>query len=158
MEKFAERTKLIQYGLFSYYSKKKSISKKNRITDIKEFNKVARTIWKVVARNLVEREAGVVLDRFGYLCHWMSPKKKVFKAPRKGKAKLMTNYHTSSHFYNTTLFSNIFDKDYFKGWSLDKAFNKNIKLGRYKKLKSGFKYRINFKLVKNLYTKRFINN
>lgn len=157
MEKFAKRTRLIDYGLFAFYNKKKTISKKNKVTNISEFNIIAKTIWKVVARNLVEKEAGVVLDKFGYLCHWMNPKKKVFKAPRKGKVKLMTNYHTGSHFYNSTLFTNIFKRDFFKGWSLDKSFNKQVKLGRHKKLKSGFKYKLRYSLVKRIYTDRFLN-
>lgn len=155
MEKFAPRTRLLDYKCYSYYKSREKIADKDRVTSQKEFFTIVKKIWEVTARHLVEKEGGVVLDRFGYLCHWMTPKKKVFKMPKKGGYKIMANYHTDRHWYNTTLFSNIFNYDYFKGWSLDRAFNNNIKKGRYKKLLNGMKYKFYYTLVRSLYTNRF---
>lgn len=155
MEKFAKRTRLLTYGMYAFYKKRNNISNKDRVGDSAEMLRIAKKIWEVTARRLIENDAGVVLDKFGYLCHWMTPKKKVFKAPRKGGIELMPNYHSGSYFYNTTIFTNIFKSNYFKGWGLDKAFNKNIKKGRFQQLKSGKKYKLFYRMVKRIYTNRF---
>lgn len=156
MDRFAERKRLINYGLFSYYNKQ-DIPLKDKVDNYKDFVIIVKKIWQVIALQLIEKEGGVVLDKFGYLCHWMSPKKKVYKVARKGGVKLMANFSTDGYFYHTIFFSNIFDQDTFKGWSLDKSFNRNIKIGRFNKLNSGFKYRLYYSLVKRLYTTRFLN-
>lgn len=155
MGRIAKRTRLLDYGFVSFYNKRNNIPLKDKIESQSELTEVARKIWEISAKKLLENEGGVVLDNFGYLCHWMSPKKKVFKVARQGGMKLMPNYHSGSYFYNTTLFTNIFQKNYFKGWSLDKAFNRNIKIGRFEQLKSGKKYKMFFNLVKRIYTTRF---
>lgn len=154
MERFAERMRLLDYKFYSYY-KKKDMPNKYRVNSQKELLEIGKKIWEVTAKHLVKKEGGVVLDKFGYLCHWMTPKKKVFKVPKKGGYKLMANYHTDRHWYNTTLFSNIYNYDHFKGWSLDRAFNRNIKKGRYLQQLQGKKYKLFYNLVRSLYTDRF---
>ena len=69
----------------------------------------------------------------------------------------MPNFNTDGYFYHTVFFSNIFNYDLFKGWSLDKSFNQNIKTGRFEKLTSGFKYKLYYNVVKRIYTTRFLN-
>ena len=156
MDRLAPRHRLVDYPLFSFYSKR-DIPKKDKVTDISEFKLIAKKIWEVVAKKLIEKEGGVVLDKFGYLCHWMSQKKKVFKVPRRGGVKLMPNFDTDGYFYHTTLLSDIFVKDFFKGWTLDKSFNENIKRGRFKQLKRGVKYKLFYTKVKRLYTIKHLN-
>lgn len=156
MDRFAERHRLLSYGLFSFYNKS-DVPKRDKVTDYKEFILIVKKIWEVVAHELINREGGVVLDKFGYLAHWMSPKKKVYKVSRKNGVELMANFNTDGHFYHTALFSNIFNIDFFKGWSLDKSFSKKIKMGRFYKLNSGFKYKLFYSVVKRLYTNRFLN-
>ena len=153
--KFAKRDILISYNLFSFYNKR-PINESNKIKDYKEFITICSKIWEVVARKVVESEGGVVLDRFGYLCNWVTPKKRVFKNPFLKNNTLITNYHTDSYFYNTSLFTNIFYRDFLKGWSLDKSLNKNIKKALYENLKKGKKYKFYYSLTKRLYTDRHL--
>lgn len=157
MNKTAKRTRLLDYGFVSFYNKRNNIDKRDRITNKKELIIVAKKILEVIADSLIKSKGGVVLDKFGYLCHWMTPVKRTFKVPRKGGLKFMANYHTDSYFYNTTLFSNIFSRDLFKGWSFDKMFIGEIKKARYEALQQGMKYKFFHSLVKRIYTNRFIN-
>lgn len=156
MERFADRDRLISYDFYSFYKK----DNKAKAVSQRDFYIIVNAIWKVVARNLLKRQGGVLLDRFGYLCHWMTPKKKIFKYPVQGKRKLAINSHTDGYWYNTSLFSDVFRKDPLKGWSLDRAFNKNIKEGRYKEQLQGMKYKFYFNLVRSTQTdfmKKFNN-
>lgn len=157
MNRTAQRTRLLDYGFVSFYSKRNNIDKRDKVTDKKELIKIAKKILEVIAESLIKSKGGVVLDKFGYLCHWMTPVKRTFKVPRKGGLKFIANYHTDSYFYNTTLFSNIFTRDVFKGWSLDKMFVSGIKNKRYEALQSGMRYKFFHSLVKRIYTNKFIN-
>lgn len=157
VERFAPRKKLLEYAFYSFYKKNKEIPNIHKIDNQKEFFLVVKTIWEVVAKNLIERNGGVVLDGFGYLCNWMTPDKKIFKTPR-GKGKLMINYHTESYWYNTNLFTNIFKTNHLKSWTIDRAVNTNIKKGIYKQLLNGKKYKFYLNIVKNLYTDRYSKN
>lgn len=156
MERFAERDRLTSYSFYVFYKKEKYRTTLSQ----RDFFKVVKTIWKVVARNLLERQGGVLLDRFGYLCHWMTPKKKIFKYPVQGSRKLATNSHTEGYWYNTALFSEVFAVDPLKGWSLDRSFNLKIKEGRWRQQLKGMKYKFYFSLVRSTQThlkKKFYN-
>lgn len=157
MERFAPRTRLLDYGFVAFYKKNKNIPEKYKIKDRTELIKISKIIFKTIAKNLINKEGGVVLNNFGYLCHWKSPDKKIFKIPVKGGYKLIANYHTNGYFYNTSLFTNILGKNPFKGWSLDKSFHRDIKKGRYLKLRSGIKYKFYYSLVRRLYTTIYHN-
>lgn len=138
-----------------YNLKKKNHPEKSRITDRTEMMQVCSYIWEVVQQELIDNEGGVVLDKFGYLAHWMSPRKKVFKSYREGETSTLLNYFTNHYFYYTLLITNIFKLDFFKGWELEGAENHMIKKKRFEKLKSGVKYKFYLTMVRRLYSQRF---
>lgn len=150
----APRCRITNYKAYAFYNKKK-IPKKHRVENWKEYKAIINAIFKKVAEKVVETEGGVVLDRFGYIGNWMTPKKIIFRSPRKDGLKLNPNYHTDGYFYVTSLFTTVFKKNYLKGWSMDKMFNKdNIKKPRGRYLKSGRKYKFYYSFIKGLFNRR----
>lgn len=154
--KYSERTPLISYATYKFYCDKK-IPPKYKVNSFKEFKKIAREIFRVASYKLVNNKGGIVLDKLGYIGHWRMPKKKVFKQPKKGGATLNTNNYTNRHFYITQLMTSIYHKNNFKGWSMDKSFNRtHVKMERFKKLKAGLKYKFYYNLIRNIYTNKYI--
>lgn len=155
MERVAPRVRLLDRKFVAYYKKDKTMLVKDKVNDTSELLLIAKTIWEVTAKRLVENSTGVVLDRIGYFCNWVTPKKRVMRVPRKGRVERMINTFSGSYFYNTSIFTDVFSIDNLKGWSLDKTINRNIKKGKYHQLKKGRKYKVALDLVKRLYNKRY---
>lgn len=145
--------RLVSKDSYKFY-KKKNIPQKHKL-NYKEFSVVARMIWQKTAEGLVNSVGGVMLDKFGYLAHWMTPEKKVITVKLGDEVKVMSNFHTDMKWYNTTLFTNMFSKNILSGWSMDKTFSRRIKKARHLKLKTGFKYKCFYTTLRTMYSRRF---
>lgn len=154
LETIAPRTRLLDHKAATYYLSK-TIPNKHKVSR-RDYNIIARLIWKKTAESLVNTVGGVLLDKFGYLCHWMSPSKKIFKMKVGHDVKVMSNFHSNMMWYNTTLFTNMFKINYLHGWSMDKTFNRNIQRARFHKLKEGIRYKCFYTLLRTMYSGRFI--
>lgn len=149
--KTTPRVKLVNSDFLKFYEEKGGYKR-----DRKLISKIAKEIWKVTASNLLERKGGVLLDRLGYLCHWMTPSRKSYKMMRKGKLITGTNYQTDGYWYNTSLFTDVFPSTKFRGWTLDRAFARPIKRGRFYQQQKGMKYKCYYTLVRGMYSNRDI--
>ena len=76
-DRFAPRHKLLYFKYYTFYrNNKKKVNKKHWVKDRVELFKITDKICEVIADNLIEREGGVVMDKLGYFCIWMTPMEK----------------------------------------------------------------------------------
>lgn len=135
-------------SLYTFY-REQPIPKVHRITGRDNFLRVVGAIYKVAAKRLIENKAGVVLDGLGYMGHWESPEKKIFRSSGRTKSKKILNYFSDFKWINTGLFRT--RKTDVTGWTFDRTFNKKIKHGRMNQTKKGHKYLFYYNMVKGVY-------
>lgn len=158
--KFAPKHYLLHYKYYTYYrGNKKKTARKNWVKNRAELMAITDKILEVISKNLIEREGGVLMNNFGYFCVWRAPRKQVFNVYRKGKSpKTMLNFHTDGHMYFPQIFTNMFKKDPFRGWTLDRAIHSKVNHDLSVKLKQGKKYKFYYSIAKRIYTKKFIKD
>lgn len=148
-----EPTSLLSYDTFKFYRElHKNSTKKSVVRDKQEFFRIAYAIFKEIAIQFTDSTQGLILKGIGYFCIWRSPKKKVLKLRNQKKYRSEANYHTDGYQYHPTIITNVFDKDYLKGWSMDRLFINGIKKKIVANLFKGVKYKLKLSIVKTFYT------
>lgn len=151
LSKYAPRKRLLDHSTYIHY-KESNIPKSFRVESYSEFLKISRALLHEASKMITDSVGGLVLDKIGYFGHWRLPRKRIFKRPFNGGAKLMTNVHSDRYFYVTQFMPNVFKTNRFKGWSLCRSYNsKRIKNRRFTRLKEGMRYKFYFTLLKNMY-------
>ena len=151
-------------GIFYFHKKKykKSLTSKTKdiVDNPAEYRQIAYAILKEIADQYINHTYGVYLRKIGYLCVWRSPQKKIrnmyYEADGKGR-KLMPNHHTDGYQYHLSLITKYAHRKPLYGWSMDRAFKKNIKRGVSKNLLRGVKYKVDFKLVRTFIERKKID-
>jgi len=72
-----------------------------------------------------------------------------------GKVKTFVNFHTNGAWYNTTLFTSVFNKNYFYGWSIEGTINHVLKKEMYMQLLNGMEYKFYLSFIRSIFTKRY---
>lgn len=140
------------YKHYNNYFKKNP--KKYRMSNREEWFKFCNDFLEVVAENIVDREAGVMLKGFGYFFVWRVPKKMQYSLMKAGKEKTEHySFHTDNHMYSPIFQPLISPANYLRFYSMDNAFSKPIKKGISKKLKNGESYKNYVYTYKKLYNK-----
>ena len=142
----ANNTRLLDNSIWNEYNKK-YISKKYKFESREEFKKVIKEIFKVIAKNLIEKEAGVLLRNFGYFFIWKIPQKMKYSITERGKNVVEKyNMYTDNYMYSPQFLggSNM------SQWSMDNTFNYNIKKNLKSKLLSGKHYKMFVNTFKSL--------
>ena len=141
----------------AFYNKnKKKFPKYKRINANNALvKKIVAEIWKVTKESLAESAGGVVLDRLGYLAHWMRPEKRLATSYIE-KETQHYNFFSDNYFYYTELFTDVFKNNALIGWHLDRLTSRYVKQDRYKKLRTGFKYKLYWSVLKQMYTRKHI--
>lgn len=141
------------YKHYNNYFKKHP--RKHRMKTREEWFKFCNDFLEVVADNIVEREAGVMLDGFGYFFVWRIPKKMKYNLMRAGEnATEHYSFHTDNHMYSPIFQPLLSPANHLRFYSMDNAFAKPIKRGINKKLTSGGSYKNYIYTYKKLYNKR----
>lgn len=125
------------------------VPEKHRVTDMNQYNEIVRDIFRVAERDLLDNKGGVVLDKIGYFCHWMTPIKRTYYS--RHTKELHTNLFTGGYWYNSAMFTWVFGRNHFKGWSMESSFSYRFGRKFYKKLQEGMKYNIYVKLISSIY-------
>lgn len=135
---------------YSYYWRKikKKVAKKHQL-EKKEFDYVARKIFKKLSEKIAESPSGVIVPRVGYFAHWMTPEPIPFFALRSESPIKFENWDTDGYWYETHLFADVVNRSILRGWEF--TFSSEIKRQRFKKLKGGMRYRLHYHALKNLY-------
>lgn len=156
MEKFnktAKRKSLLQKDRISiiHNRNKQYLPNKYSYFRLSDLIKINQLILKQVSQDIVENEAGVVLDGFGYFCIWKTPEKiKIRNLFRGNTNEFYFNPHSQGHFYLPTLFTDVFSNSSLKIWSMDGFFNRRLKSKMSLNLKNGFEYYMMYSTVKSL--------
>lgn len=145
MPKLLPRTHILDHKMsraYTEYVKNNNISKEHRAKGRKELFLIVRTIFKHIAKNLVEKTGGVMISGWGYFFIWKIPRKMSFEIRTRGKEKEEKfNYSTDHHMYSPIFLSSDGTTN-MKGWIMDNKFCEKIKSGMTQKIRSGFKYRM----------------
>lgn len=131
---FITKERYTQYRNF-----RKGKSKNGTVKGRDNFNKMHRLFWEEVSNQMLNNEAGVLLDKIGYFYIMMVPKKMVSMS-WKGKERIQVlNLHSGSRLYLATFVPQ--RNTVFKLWNMDTRFSKKITTDLSKKLKSGKVYK-----------------
>ncbi|AGO47578.1 hypothetical protein Phi4:1_gp044 [Cellulophaga phage phi4:1] len=137
---------------FDYYRKEAKLRKVVNTKRKSNHRKITACFWNKVSENLIEKEAGVLVNGLGYFCVSMVPEKQLpYKKGVKGRH---INPHTKSKIYFPVLITTKHDK-VFNVFNMDRAFSKKVRKGIQRKLKSGFKYSNYFKEVNGTFMNRY---
>lgn len=123
----------------------------------KKLRPIISKIWEVAGKELIERDAGVFLDRLGYFCNWMSPTKRVIYKPYftisedgKTSMEMVPNFllFTGGYWYFPTFFSDVFHTNIFYNWAMDSTLAYPLRCELVKSLKRGKKYVFHYEMLK----------
>lgn len=117
--------------------------------------RITSYFWGLVATNLIEKKAGVLVNNLGYFCISMVPVKQIpYKKAISGR---YLNPHTESRVYFPVLITSKTDK-LFNLFNMDRSFSKKIRDGINRKLKDGFKYINMYKEINLTFIDRYRKN
>lgn len=116
---------------------------------------IVNKLFEVIKDELINRRSGVVLDKIGYMAVWVTPEKvRMIDFKTMKKTKIM--HETDGYFYNISLFTDIFRNGYEKlGWTMSRAFSKNIKRAVFKNVAAGKKYILRYRTVKSMFNANY---
>lgn len=137
------------YKHYNNYFKKHP--RKHRMKDREEWFKFCNDFLEVVADNLIEREAGVMLEGFGYFFVWRIPRKLQYNLKKNGEKTSHYSFHTDNHIFTPVFQPVVSSSHYLRFYSMDNSFAKPIKRGIRDKLKSGGSYKNYIYTYKKLY-------
>lgn len=146
------------FRLYKERSKGVTIKKRSMCQSRVEYSEVVKTIWDVVCTRLLNNTAGVYLDGIGYLAHWMTPHRvrmAGFTTRTEGSSRSIEveehlNHQTNGRFYFTGLF-HVKQRSLFRGWDLERGIHTDFSRARWKKLKTGHVYKLNYIELKKLF-------
>lgn len=152
--KMAKPSLLCDANFYQFLETKCKAGYKNR-----QFRKdkrvIVNKIFEVVRDELVNRNGGVVLEGLGYLAVWVTPKKvRLLDYKTMKENKIM--HETNGYFYNISLFTDIFKSGLNEvWWTMDRAITKGIKRDVFYKIAGGKKYKLYYRAVKSMYSKKY---
>lgn len=159
LSRFAPTNVILTHQHYTFHREnyKKKIPKIHRVGSRREYYKIVKKIFEVIARNLVGRKGGVLMENFGYFCISMSTEKQAFRIFRRGEEpKVMFNFHTDGYFYYPQLFTKMFNRNSLQGFTLDRSFSSVITKKMSDKLKQGFRYKMYYNIANKIYTNKYI--
>lgn len=127
---------IVNYDFFKYYNKNSKHRDLNNIYSFNHLSKVVKDFWSIVGDHMVENSGGVFLDKFGYFCITLNPKKSASIGRNREK---YLDSHTKTKNYFITFISSARDT-IFNSFTMDRTFNRNIKRKLVENLKKGKKY------------------
>lgn len=139
---------------FSHYRKcfrtKAGFRKRLKCQYESQYNKIVDVLWKVIAKRLLTNTSGVYLDGIGYLANWMTPTKPKMSINIDGVEEEFYNHQTGGHFYATGLFFTN-KSNPLLGWDLERTLALGFKREKWRLLKKGNLYKLNYKEMKKLF-------
>lgn len=134
---------LMHHSISTEYRKYDKIPEKHRAKDRKELRLIIKTICKVIGKNIVNRVAGVHIQRLGYFFIWKIPRKMTFNMNIKGGNKEEKyNHHTKHYMYSPIFLQSLDKRDTLGRWSMDNSFVGNVKKGVQEKVTADYKYKM----------------
>ncbi len=152
-KKTAPSKKLISGQGFNHYrSLHKNKSKELLVESYPEFSLIARTIFKNVAKAMVEKPGGVFMRGLGYFCVWMSPVKmdQATIEGKDGKRISLMNFD-EPYRYNPHLFVDAGGNKDSEGWSMERTFHRDIKTGVSANLRNYKPYTFHWSIIKRMF-------
>jgi len=144
-----------RYSYKHYNNYFKKAPKKHRMKNREEWFEFCQEFLKTVAENIVDREAGVMLEGLGYFFVWRVPKKIQYNLRKGGQKKTSHfSFHTDNHMFTPVFQPTITSGNYLRFYSMDNAFTKRIKEGIHDKLMSRGSYRNYLYTYRKLYYKQ----
>lgn len=131
-----------------YYKQK---SKYKRVIAKQKLFFLMRESLKVIKERLLENEAGVFIDNFGYFCMMRHPERKIRKFNINGNVFKGKYVNTMGCMYSP-VFLPIRKDSLMNQWTMDKAFNRKlIQSLKYRIRKKGVRYKMYLTLMNNIY-------
>lgn len=127
---------VLDYDFFRYYKSKSEHRNLKNIYRFNDLSKVVKDFWGIVEDHMLNNSGGVFIDKFGYFCITMNPKKSV--SIGRNRKKYLDSHTKTRNFFLTFISST---KDpVFNSFSMDRAFSRKVKKKLVEKLKKGKKY------------------
>lgn len=129
---------------YTEFCKKNKVSKKVRIHHLKVTNvgRYMSSCFQIISEQLLEKPGGVHIHNFGYFCVLQRPKRKAIKYKNKyGYTKENFNTKTKSYVYNLVFLPTKHIRGSLSVWSMDRTFNRSVRMKLRKKLRSGVRYK-----------------
>lgn len=134
----------------SFWQTYKNKNKRSEVKSRKELLKITDAIFKNATKAVDERN-GVILEGIGYVGVWM-PLVRRFEEVRRQDNILKVNHQTNYYNFIPALFTDVFRGDFFKGWSMDFSFSRDISRKVLDEVKNnGRSYPLHYTEIKNLY-------
>jgi hypothetical protein len=145
-------------GAFNHYKDNAKHRNKENTYRLTDYNKIVRSFYTKVARDLVNNEGGVFIRNLGYFTILKNPRKSVVKTPHNG-GKTYFNPNTDNHVYFPVFFGVGKNKPLLHLWVMDRAFSKlHVKNPLHKALISGRKYKTYISTLSSLYLLKGLKN
>lgn len=126
-------------------------AKQKRKLPLWSCSRIIDEFFREVKKRMIENEAGVFLERFGYFCFMKSPERKIHKFHMPGAVFYGKYVYALGAPYKPVFFP-IRKDGSLKTFTMDRAIYRGIMLsGRYRAQKKNKKYRMIFTILQNLY-------
>lgn len=132
---------------YSFYKENYNTSSKYKAKTYLEWARIHKEIWKEVSKSIIESTSGVYIPRLGYIALVMMP----YKCKIEKRGKVLYNDHSDNKWYGIVFFNQIVRNTPFKYWTIDRAFNQQVKNAIYRQIKKGKRYQLKFTLLKKLF-------
>lgn len=111
--------------------------KKYKIKGREEWRHFCNTFFEVVAEEMIDKDAGVLLDGLGYFFVFMSPRKQTYNLT--GEVKY--NLHTDNYIFTPMYYPTRKKGSFLFLYSMDNAFNFRVKAAVRDKIRDGGRFK-----------------
>lgn len=139
-------------GFRHYISIHKNKNKNFLVKDYAEFSLISRTIFKNIAWAMVNKLGGVYVKGLGYFCVWMSPIKMTHTLLKAKEGKLISLMNFEEPYrYNPHLFADSSGFSALHGWSMERTFHRDIRIGISENLYNFKPYTFHWSIIKKMF-------
>ena len=121
-----------------------------------KYSTIVNSFYKIITRDLLEKEGGVFIKNLGYFTIIRHPKKQVVKVNYKN-GKEFFNTDTNNYLWTPTFFGFARGRGLLKFWTMDRTFSRvSVRKPLYERLIKGKTYKTFISTLSSLYL--FNNN